>query len=110
MSQAWLYSLDMISLLQMPISGASLKFGLAMSCDICNVLQMARGPSGRIVIEIEPELKETLYEALEEDHATLKDWFTHRVNRYLADRIQPSLPGILDDTSPKHNMPQGVKS
>lgn len=55
---------------------------------------MARGPSGRIVIELDPALKRELHSALVADGQTLKDWFRERVAVYLADRIQPSLPGI----------------
>ncbi|RJU11741.1 hypothetical protein XcmpCFBP7700_11475 [Xanthomonas campestris] len=36
---------------------------------------MARGPSGRVVIEIEPFLKKRLYMTLAAQDLTLKDWF-----------------------------------
>ncbi|MEA9757438.1 hypothetical protein VDG64_21130 [Xanthomonas campestris pv. raphani] len=36
---------------------------------------MARGPSGRVVIEIEPLLKKRLYMTLAAQDLTLKDWF-----------------------------------
>lgn len=52
---------------------------------------MAKGSSGRIVIEIDPELKEELYEALGSKKLNLKQWFLGNVNQFLAER-QPSLP------------------
>lgn len=56
---------------------------------------MARGPSGRLVIEVDPALKRDLHAALAADGLTLKDWFLQRVADYIAERHQPSLPGII---------------
>ena len=36
---------------------------------------MARGPSGRIVIEVDPQLKNDLYVELARREMTLKSWF-----------------------------------
>ena len=36
---------------------------------------MARGKSGRIVLEIDPELKRRLYTTLENRQQTMKEWF-----------------------------------
>jgi len=52
---------------------------------------MARGKSGRIVIEIDPSLKSDLYEALQEEGLTLKEWFLRHTGSYLAQKAQPSL-------------------
>jgi hypothetical protein len=52
---------------------------------------MARGESGRIVLEIEPSAKDKLYAALTKDGMTLKDWFLRQASQYLRDRTQPSL-------------------
>lgn len=52
---------------------------------------MAKGESGRIVIEVDPALKRQLYAILDQDGSTLKDWFIRRANKYVADRVQPSL-------------------
>jgi len=49
---------------------------------------MARGESGRIVLEIDPELKNALYNALDHDELTLKNWFLREAERYLRDRTQ----------------------
>ena len=53
---------------------------------------MAIGESGRIVIEIDPELKQELYGALAEQGLTLKQWFLLNAIQYLDQRIQPNLP------------------
>lgn len=55
---------------------------------------MARGPSGRLVIEVDPNLKRDLHAALAADGVTLKDWFLQRVANYIVEHRQPSLPGI----------------
>lgn len=38
---------------------------------------MARGKSGRVVLEIDPELKRRLYYALEHRQQTMKEWFVN---------------------------------
>lgn len=52
---------------------------------------MARGESGRIVIEVEPEVKRRLYSALALSGSTLKDWFVHAAADYCRDANQPRL-------------------
>ena len=44
---------------------------------------MARGTSGRIVIEIDPRLKQRLHAALALDGLSLKEWFLRQVYSYL---------------------------
>jgi hypothetical protein len=44
---------------------------------------MPRGTSGRIVIEVNPELKDELYSVLQEQELTLKDWFISNAQDYL---------------------------
>ena len=51
----------------------------------------ARGKSGRIVIEIDPELKKELYFALTADDSTLKDWFIKKAKAYIEYRLDPQL-------------------
>lgn len=58
---------------------------------------MAVGPSGRIVVEIDPELKQELYAALEQDGVNLKQWFLERVGEHLRSRGQLSLPLTISD-------------
>ena len=53
---------------------------------------MPVGDSGRIVIEIYPELKQELYRALSEQGLNLKQWFLINAKQYLDQQIQPDLP------------------
>jgi len=59
---------------------------------------MPRGTSGRIVIEVDPEVKEQLYAALDRDGLKLKYWFLDQVDEYLHHGTQLSLR--FDDMSP----------
>jgi hypothetical protein len=52
---------------------------------------MAKGNSGRIVIEIDPDFKHELYEALEVEGMTLKKWFLNNADEFLKNRSQLSL-------------------
>jgi hypothetical protein len=52
---------------------------------------MAKGDSGRVVIEVDPALKRELYATLDHEGLTLKGWFVRRANEYIADYVQPSL-------------------
>ena len=63
---------------------------------------MAKGDSGRIVIEVDPELKRELYAILARDRSTLKDWFVQRANNYVASSVQPSL-AFTQDKEEKEN-------
>lgn len=54
---------------------------------------MARGESGRIVLEVDPSAKDELYAALVKDGMTLKEWFLRQATQYLKDRNQPTLFG-----------------
>ena len=56
---------------------------------------MPRGSSGRVVIEMDPQLKRELHSALVADGRTLKDWFIAQAEAFLEERRQPSLPGLL---------------
>ena len=53
---------------------------------------MAKGQSGRVVIELDPQLKRDLYSALASDGSTLKAWFIRVAETYLTERQQPRLP------------------
>jgi len=48
------------------------------------------GNSGRIVIEIEPDLKRRLYAALSLSGSTMKDWFRKSAAAYCEEQKQPS--------------------
>jgi len=44
---------------------------------------MARGNSGRVVLEIDPILKKQLYALLALEQLTLKDWFIEKATEYV---------------------------
>ena len=50
---------------------------------------MAKGKSGRLVIEVEPTFKRKLYSALASDGLTLKEWFVEEAKTYLSERTLP---------------------
>ena len=58
---------------------------------ICYITSMARGESGRIVIEVEPETKKRLYAALALSGSTLKNWFLKEAAAYCKESAEPSL-------------------
>lgn len=52
---------------------------------------MSIGTSGRIVIEVDPDLKRQLYGVLNKDGVTLKEWFLRNVATYLHESHQLSM-------------------
>ncbi len=52
---------------------------------------MPVGNSGRIVIEINPELKQELYEQLNQENLNLKQWFLRNVDIFLNNKNQLNL-------------------
>ena len=52
---------------------------------------MSRGPSGRLVVELEASLKHQLYSTLALDGLTFKDWLTDHAERYISEHKQPQL-------------------
>jgi hypothetical protein len=52
---------------------------------------MAIGESGRIVLEVDPELKRKLYSALALEQKTLKDWFLLMAADYIRNQNQLDL-------------------
>lgn len=59
---------------------------------------MSIGSSGRIVIEIEPELKQELHIALRKEGKSLKSWFLENAETFLSDKSQISL-SLVDSSS-----------
>lgn len=53
---------------------------------------MSRGPSGRIVVEIDPDVKLRLYEQIEGDGTTFKQWLLIQIERFLAVRGERPSP------------------
>lgn len=47
---------------------------------------MAKGESGRIVLEVEPELKKILYTILAMEQQTLKDWFVDNAQKHIKEK------------------------
>ncbi len=45
---------------------------------------MSRGNSGRIVLEVDPDLKRRLHAAVAGEGRSLKDWFVEQAIAYLA--------------------------
>lgn len=64
---------------------------------------MAKGTSGRIVIVVEPELKQELYVELARRSLTLKDWFIGQATTYLETSNQLQLFVMEDLGSQKSN-------
>jgi hypothetical protein len=52
---------------------------------------MAVGKSGRIVLEVEPELKQRLYATLALENKTLKEWFILTANDHIRSQQQPNM-------------------
>lgn len=71
---------------------------------------MARGESGRIVLEVDPEEKRGLYEALEKEGLTLKDWFLTQARRYLHARSQPELFSMVAESAPSYHAKEKGKN
>ncbi len=65
---------------------------------------MSKGESGRIVIEVDPDLKRKLYSALAANSSTLKEWFVSAAAHYIADHEQPNLPQL--DRSKRERAPK----
>jgi hypothetical protein len=60
-------------------------------CAIYNITFMARGDSGRIVIEVDPRLKDELYLELAKQRMTLKAWFMTKAEQFVDNSRQQLL-------------------
>jgi hypothetical protein len=60
---------------------------------------VAKGSSGRLVIEIDPLIKKELYERLGEKGLNMREWFLINANAYLKQNKQSSL--LIDKVSQK---------
>ncbi|MCB4438262.1 hypothetical protein LHL20_18685 [Alteromonas sp. McT4-15] len=58
---------------------------------------MAKGDSGRVVLEIDPDLKRKLYAVLALEQKTLKDWFTESSTSYVRERLKAELDNMNGD-------------
>jgi hypothetical protein len=52
---------------------------------------MSIGNSGRVVVEVDPELKKALHATLVRDGLTLKEWFVKSAETYLTHTSQLTL-------------------
>ena len=52
---------------------------------------MSIGSSGRVVIEVDPDMKRQLYETLAKSQITMKEWFTNNAQRFIEDQTQMAL-------------------
>ena len=59
--------------------------------------------SGRLVVDVAPDLKLALHAALAADGLSLKEWFTQRATQYLAERRQPALAFVADPHGPSYS-------
>ena len=66
-------------------------FRLSVCSMLCNMRHMARGQSGRLVLEIDPAVKRALHSRLASEGRTLKSWFLEEAQRYL-NPVQQVLP------------------
>ena len=66
---------------------------------------MSRGPSGRIVVEIDPNVKARLYERLETDGATFKTWLLVQIDRFLTGPDELHRPKPVDRPNTKQEYP-----
>lgn len=66
--------------------------GVAMLCNMCTEYPLAvNHHSGRIVVELEPELKLALHAALAAEGLSLKEWLDKNAREFVAGHRQPSL-------------------
>ena len=57
---------------------------------------MSIGTSGRIVIEVDPELKQELHTTLRSEGTNLKAWFLAQADTFLAEKGQLRLVLVAD--------------
>jgi hypothetical protein len=61
---------------------------------------MARGKSGKIVVEIDPDLKAEIYRTLELRGLNMKTWIEQEGHRLIASTRQPELPFQIEEGDP----------
>jgi len=68
------------------------------------------GSSGRIVIEVEPEVKRQLYATLAREGMSLKDWFLREAEQYVQTFLQMPLDLVPKVNQTKHNQRDEVSN
>lgn len=71
---------------------------------------MAKGLSGRVVIVVEPRLKQELYVELARRGLTMKAWFIDQATHFLETSHQPSLFVAEDINRHRPQVPSGILS
>lgn len=66
----------------------------------CYIEHMARGQSGRLVLEIDPAFKRRLHAQLAAEGRTMKEWFLEQAARYLEHSVQQAFPWAAPATGP----------
>ena len=62
-----------------------------MLCNICEVSMSVNHRSGRVVVELEPELKLALHAALAAQGLSLKEWLVKNAEVFVAEHRQLAL-------------------
>jgi hypothetical protein len=66
---------------------------------------MAKGSGGRIVIEIEPDLKHRLHALLALRGITLKDWFVSAATEFVGEFAADEVPGARREVAVDIDIP-----
>ena len=62
---------------------------------------MAQGKSGRIIIDVDPEFKEEVYQAVRvQGFNSMKEWFVQQAELVCEESKQPSLSFAAEDPAP----------
>ena len=77
--------------------------------DAARAQEMSRGPSGRIVVEVDQVLKKRLHAALTLDGTTLKDWFLKQAEAYLTDHQGLAQEPAIEEKASRRRCRKGVK-
>ena len=75
-------------------------FGIDLISLMSHDIPMARGKSGKIVVEIDPDLKAEIYRTLELKGLNMKAWIQEEGRRLIATTRQPELPLQTGETGP----------
>lgn len=76
----------------------------------CYIEHMARGQSGRLVLEVDPVFKRRLHAQLAAEGRTMKEWFLEQAARYLDRAVQQTLPwATAASTSERERAREDVK-
>lgn len=60
---------------------------------------MSKSESGRIVLEVDPNLKKTLYSVLALEQKSLKDWFISAAKQHIKNKKLELLKSIEQDNN-----------